>query len=206
MTLTAPKRPSRREIPRPTGVLALANAYAHPMRVRILSAMSGTNRRCSPTELGEEWGLDTRNVSYHFRELCDYGLLEIVEEKKKRGAIEHIYATTRRAVAWAEAWEKIPPVFRQHLAALTLRLGVEAVGASIDAGEFEARDDVVLAQDTMLLDEAAAAEALAILADTVDRLVNLGDAARARLEETGEDGILISYLMAGFAGSIERPA
>jgi predicted ArsR family transcriptional regulator len=207
MTVAARKKPlSRSEMPRPKGVLGLAAAYSHPMRVRILTAMSPTDRNCSPTELAEEWDEDPRNVAYHFRELVAFGLLEIVEERKKRGSREHIHATTKRAIAWAGEWEKLPPVFKQHLSALPLRLGVEAVGAAIDAGTFESRDDVVIAQDTMRLDEESAAEALTVLKETLTRLVEIGDTARARLEESKEEGVLISYLTVGFEGSIERPA
>lgn len=205
--MAAPKKGTKRsEMPRPKGVLALAAAYSHPLRVRILTMMSATDRRCSPTRLAEEWGEDSRTMAYHFRELVAFGLLEVVEDIPRRGSVEHIHETTKRAVAWKEEWEKIPPVFRQHLSALTLRLGVEAVGASIDAGTFETRDDVILAQDTMRLDAASAAEALQILAEALDRLVALGDDSRARLEETGEEGVLISYLAAGFEGSIDRPS
>jgi predicted ArsR family transcriptional regulator len=193
-------------MPRPKGVLALAAAYSHPMRVKILAAMSPMDRRCSPSELAEEWDEDSRNVAYHFRELVAFGLLEVVEERKKRGAIEHIHATTKRAVAWATEWEILPPVFKQHLAALVIRLGVESVGAAIDAGTFEAREDVIVAQDTMRLDEESAKEALAVMAETLDRLVAIGDAARLKLEESGDDGVLISYFTVGFEGTIERPS
>lgn len=206
MTLTVPRKGLKRsEMPRPKGVLALAAAYSHPTRVRILTTMSPTDRRCSPTELAEEWGEDTRNVAYHFRELVAFGLLEVVETRPKRGSVEHIHATTKRAVAWQSEWEKLPPVFKQHMSALPLRLGVEAVGAAIDAGTFESRDDVVIAQDTMRLDEESAEEALAVLAEALDRLVAIGDAARLKLEESGDEGVLISYFTVGFEGSIKRP-
>lgn len=205
--MTAPKKGLKRsEMPRPKGVLALAAAYSHPMRVRILTAMSPTDRRCSPTELAEEWGEDTRNVAYHFRELVAYGLLEVIETRPKRGSVEHIHATTKRAVAWATEWEKLPPVFKQHLSALPLRLGVEAVGAAIDAGTFESREDIVIAQDTMRLDEDSAEEALTVLKEALDKLVEIGEAARSKLEESGDDGVLISYFTVGFEGSIERPS
>jgi predicted ArsR family transcriptional regulator len=191
--------------PRPKGVLALAAAYSHPMRVRILSVMSPADRHCSPTELAEEWDEDNRNVAYHFRELVAFGLLEIVEERKKRGSVEHIHATTKRAVAWATEWEMLPPVFKQHLSALVLRLGVEAVGAAIDEGTFESRQDVIIAQDTMRLDEENAKAALAVLAEALDRLVAIGDDARSKLAESGEEGTLISYFTVGFEGSMKRP-
>ena len=88
---------------------------------------------------------------------------------------------------------------------MTLRLGFEAIGVSIDAGTFESRDDVVIAQDTMKLDERGAVEALEALAETLERLVCIGEESRARLDETEQsDHVLISYVLAGFEGAI-RP-
>jgi hypothetical protein len=198
------KRLKRSEVPRPRGLLALAAAYSHPMRVRILTAMNSPTRRYSPIQLAEEFGVDVSIVAYHFRELVAFELLEVVEENRRRGSIEHVHEATKVAIAWDREWKEIPPIFRQHISALTLRLGVEAVGASINEGRFESRDDVVLAQDTMRVDERGAKEALAILSKTLEALMKVSERAAARLEESGDEGVLISYLTAGYEGAL-RP-
>lgn len=198
------KRPKRSEIPRPTGIMALAAAYSHPMRVRILAALNAPKRRSSPVRLAEAFGEDVTVVAYHFRELVAYGLLEVVEEKKRRGSIEHIHEPRAIALAWRREWEQLPPIFKQHMAALTTRLGVEALGAAIDDGTFESRPDTVLAQDTMRVDEQGAAEALAVLDKTVELLMKVSERAAARLKQTDEDGILISYMAVGYEGAL-RP-
>lgn len=198
------KRLKRSEQPRPTGILALAQAYSHPMRVRILTALNAPKRRASPNRLAEEFGEETSMVSYHFRELVAYGFLEVVEENRVRGSVEKVHEATKTAMAWEREWSEIPPVFKQHIAALTTRLSVEALGAAIDAGTFTSRADGVTAQDTMWVDELGAKEAMAILAKTVEALMKVGDRARARLDEKGEEGFLISYMMAGYEGSL-RP-
>ncbi len=199
------KRPKRSAMPRPKGILALAAAYSHPMRVRILTAMNSPKRRYSPIQLAELWGEDVSNVAYHFRELVAYELLEVVEENKRRGAVEHVHAAKPTALAWEREWAQMPPVFKQHMLALTERLAVEALGAAIDAGTFETRDDTVLAQDTMLVDERGATEALAILSDAVQRLMKVGSESETRLDASGEDGLLISYMAVGYEGEL-RPA
>ena len=81
----ATSRLKRSEMPRPKGILAIAAADSHPMRVRIISAMAGPERRHSPIQLAEAWGEDISVVAYHFRELAAFGLLEVVEEHKRRG-------------------------------------------------------------------------------------------------------------------------
>jgi hypothetical protein len=200
------KRSKRSEVPRKKGIVALAAAYSHPMRVRILTAMNSPKRRYSPIQLSEEWGEDVRHVAYHMRELVAYDLLEVVEENKVPGSgvIEHVHEAKATALAWDREWKEMPPVFKQHMLALTGRLGFEAMGAAIDAGTFESRDDTVLAQDTMRVDERGAREAMAILGKTVEALMNVSERAAARLEESEDEGLLISYMAVGYEGAL-RP-
>jgi hypothetical protein len=198
------KRLRRSEVPRKKGILALAAAYSHPLRVRILTAMNSPRRRHSPIQLAEAWGEDVSVVAYHFRELVAYDLLEVVEEKSRRGSIEHVHEAKTNALAWEREWKNLPPIFKQHMLALTNRLGVEALGAAIDSGTFESRDDTVMAQDTMRVDERGATEALAILAKALELLLKVSDAAAVRLAENGEEGLLISYMAVGYEGTL-RP-
>lgn len=198
------RRPKRSELPRKKGILALAAAYSHPMRIRILTAMNSPRRRHSPVQLAEAWGEDVGLVAYHFRELVAYGLLEVVEENKRRGSIEHVHEAKKNALAWEREWKDLPPIFKQHMLALTNRLGIEAVGAAIDNGTFESRDDTVMAQDTMRVDEQGALEALAILAKALELLLKVSETAGARLAESDEEGLLISYMMVGYEGTL-RP-
>lgn len=197
-------RTKRSEVPRPKGILALANAYSHPTRVRILTAMNSPKRRASPIQLAEEWGEDVSKVGYHFRELEAYDLMVVVEENKVRGSIEHVYEPKETALAWQREWSEMPSIFKQEMLALTTRLGIQAMGAAIDEGTFESRDDTVLAQDTMRLDEQGAIEALALLAKTMELLLRVSSRAEERLAKSGEDGVLISYMIAGYEGSL-RP-
>lgn len=200
----ATKRRKRSEVPRKQGILALAAAYSHPMRVRILTAMNSPRRRHSPVQLAEAWGEDVSVVAYHFRELVAYDLLEVVEEIKVRGSVEHVHEAKTVALAWEREWKEIPPIFKQHMLALTERLGFEAMGAAIDAGTFESRDDAVLAQDTMRVDERGAQEAMAIVDKTVEALLKVSERSAKRLEKSGDEGVLISYMVAGYEGSL-RP-
>jgi hypothetical protein len=191
-------------VPRKEGLLALAAAYSHPMRVRILTAMNSPRRRHSPVQLAEAWGEDVSVVAYHFRELVAFDLLEVVEENKVRGSIEHVHEAKAVALAWEREWRQLPPIFKQHMLALTGRLGFEALGAAIDAGTFEARDDTVLAQDTMRLDERGAREAMAILAKTLEALLKVSERSTERLDKNEEEGLLISYMVVGYEGAL-RP-
>jgi len=56
---------------------------AHPLRLRILSLLTGT--ALSAAEAARELGETQANVSYHVRRLHDAGLLEVAEEVHIRG-------------------------------------------------------------------------------------------------------------------------
>jgi hypothetical protein len=190
---------------RPTSpMLKLAMAISHPVRFRIISAMNAPERNASPKELAEEFDLDVKRVAYHVRELADLGYLELVDTEPRHGSIEHVYRPVQRFEAWSLEWNELFPAFKQIVAASALGIGVAAVGASIDAGRFEARDDSVVAQDTFRTDERGAQEASKILIKAVEDLVAISNDAKARLTETGEEGFLLSYLTASFEGAL-RP-
>jgi predicted ArsR family transcriptional regulator len=197
-------RPSREAGEVPTGTMAMAVALSHPLRVRILYAMHSPERRCSVTDIAEETGIDVKRLSYHMRELAAMGFVEQVDERPVRGSLEKIYAPAKRLEAWELEYSSMPPALKQILAATALKLGVEALGAAIDNGTFDARDDSILAQDTLRLDERGAQEALKILDDAFNGLSAVRDNAKARLAGSGEEGLLISYLLAGYEGAL-RP-
>ena len=197
-------RPSREAGEVPTGMMAMAVAMSHPLRVRILYAMHSPERRCSATDIADETGIDVKRLSYHMRELAALGFVEQVDERPVRGSLEKIYAPIKLLEAWELEYLSMPPTLKQILAATALKLGVEALGAAIDEGTFDAREDSILAQDTVKVDERGAEEALKILDDAFSALMSVKENAKARLAETGEKGILISYLFAGYEGSL-RP-
>lgn len=64
-------------------------AVAHPLRLRILSLLTGA--AMSAAEAARELGETQANVSYHLRKLHDVGLLRIVEEVSIRGGLAKRY-------------------------------------------------------------------------------------------------------------------
>jgi hypothetical protein len=184
--------------------MAMAVAMSHPLRVRILYGMHSPERRCSATDIAEETGIDVKRISYHMRELATMGFIEQVDERPVRGSLEKIFAPIKRLEAWDLEYSRIPPALKQIISASTLKLGIDQLGAAINDGTFDSREDSMLGQDTFFTDERGAVEAMAILDGVVKSLLEIQADAKARLAETGEKGILISYLIAGYEGSI-RP-
>ncbi|MEA2459049.1 MAG: hypothetical protein QOC95_2021 [Thermoleophilaceae bacterium] len=77
------------------GDTRLVKAFAHPLRVQILSTLE--ERVASPSDLAAELDAPLGNVSYHVRTLVDLGLVELVRRRTRRGAVEHYYQARGRA-------------------------------------------------------------------------------------------------------------
>jgi DNA-binding transcriptional ArsR family regulator len=80
----------------------IAEAFVHPLKLRILALMAQppAPRRVgegapepgwSPNTLHVAAGAPLGNVSYHVRELEKAGLIELVAVKQRGGALEHYY-------------------------------------------------------------------------------------------------------------------
>jgi DNA-binding transcriptional ArsR family regulator len=80
----------------------IAEAFVHPLKLRILALMAelpppravpegAPERGWSPTSLHLAVDEPLGNVSYHVRELDKAGLIELVATKQRRGALEHYY-------------------------------------------------------------------------------------------------------------------
>jgi Helix-turn-helix domain len=203
-------RAERREN-KPTGFEALTAALSHPLRRRILWGMKSPDRVYSPSEFERTINenstepIDIKRIAYHFRELRDLGFIEVVKTEPTRGSVEHFYKPVQELGAWEDEWARLPATVKQALTSTILITGVEAAGAAIDSGAFCARDDAVIAQDTFWTDERGVQQALAILAQAMEDLMQISEESAARLGENGEDDRqLLSFTIAGFEGAL-RP-
>jgi DNA-binding transcriptional ArsR family regulator len=64
----------------------------HPTRDQIVDAMRSYGAPISPTRLAEVTGNTLGAVAYHVRTLLSAGVVELAEEGRVRGAVEHFYA------------------------------------------------------------------------------------------------------------------
>lgn len=64
----------------------------HPARDQIVDAMRSYGQPISPTRLAEVTGNTLGSIAYHVRTLLAAGVVELAEEGRVRGAVEHFYA------------------------------------------------------------------------------------------------------------------
>lgn len=70
----------------------LARANTHPLRVSIMEVLNlDGGRTLSPKDLSVELQTSLSTVNYHVTALKLGRLVEVVDERQVRGAIEHFY-------------------------------------------------------------------------------------------------------------------
>jgi DNA-binding transcriptional ArsR family regulator len=130
---------------------AYLRAVAHPLRHRLL-AMLG-ERSSSPARLAAALGAKVNVVAYHVRRLAELGLVDLVEVRRGRGGLAHVYAARRHLTFSDAAWEQLDPDERTRVLVMALRLIWEYVRRAAVAGGFDRRD-AHFSRTPLLVDEA----------------------------------------------------
>jgi DNA-binding transcriptional ArsR family regulator len=124
-------------------------AMSHPLRVRILAMLD--ERQASPNQLAGWLGASLGTVAYHVRTLLQLGLIELVDETRVRGAVEHHYRAVARPTVSAEAWDQASPIAKQAAVGSSLEVMGEYARLSAAAGGFD-RPDAQLRRVLLKLD------------------------------------------------------
>ncbi|MGE5280756.1 MAG: hypothetical protein ACM3N0_00275 [Chloroflexota bacterium] len=83
--------------PRPISIeQSLAKALSNSLRAKALHLIA--DGVASPKAIAARLDADLRTVAYHVRVLKQLGCIELVETKRRRGAVEHIYRVTAAAL------------------------------------------------------------------------------------------------------------
>ena len=113
----------------------LVRAYAHPLRIQILGLLD--DRVASPSEIASELGTPLSNTAYHVRQLASLGLVELVAERARRGAVEHRYTAKVKPTVWDGVWARLPLVVKRSMVAAVLE---ETIREIVVAAELIPRD------------------------------------------------------------------
>jgi DNA-binding transcriptional ArsR family regulator len=124
-------------------------AMSHPLRVRILAMLD--ERKASPNQLAGWLGASLGTVAYHVRTLLQLGLIELVDETRVRGAVEHHYRAVARPTVSAEAWAEASPIAKQAAVGSSLEVIGEYARLSAAAGGFD-RSEAQLRRALLKLD------------------------------------------------------
>jgi DNA-binding transcriptional ArsR family regulator len=151
-------------------------AMSHPLRVRILAMLD--ERKASPNQLAGWLGASLGTVAYHVRTLEQLGLIELVDETRVRGAVEHHYRARARPNVTADGWAQAPPIAKQAAVGSSLDVIAEYARASAAAGGFD-RADAQLRRTLLKLD----AKGFQQLSKAVDKLLEQAEKIEASAAE-----------------------
>ena len=165
----------------------LAKALAHPLRVKILSSLhKGIS---SPNQLSQELGEPLGNVSYHVKTLLEYDCVELVKTEPRRGAVEHFYRATERTFFNDSDWRKIPASARKGITGSVLETVGQDATEALTAGTIDARPDSHISRTPLTLDDRGWSDLNALLAETVEKALEIQNEATTRLGDDEGDGI-----------------
>ncbi|HEY2052551.1 MAG TPA: hypothetical protein VGH14_01300 [Solirubrobacterales bacterium] len=173
---------------------------AHPVRVRILEVLN--QRDMSPVEFCREGfappHMEVSHVAYHFRELAEYGSLEVVEQNPRRGSVEHVYRGLGRAYFNDHQWSELDQEERVRVSKTMVQGLFARIESALMSDTFDSRMNRHLTWIAMRLDEQGWSEMTTALSAAFGEIEQIRADAEARLDRDGEEGIPSTCGILGF--------
>ncbi len=119
----------------------IVKMMAHPLRIKLLRYLE--DHVASPTQLAHKFDVVVGTVSYHVRELHKLGLIELVRQVPRRGAIEHFYRAPDHLWFSDETWAELPRVVRSAFSEAALSVVAGEIQAAVSLGHLDTDDSVV---------------------------------------------------------------
>lgn len=174
----------------------VAKAFAHPLRVQILIILN--EKVASPNMLAQHLDQSLNLVAYHVRVLEKYDCIELVDTKQRRGATEHFYRATRRQFLTDTEWSSLPQSLRPGLSGAALKSAFDDVEEALDKETFDELEDRHLSRTPMAVDKKGWADTAELLAETLDRLIEIQAESNERLTKSGEEIVPSRVIMLHF--------
>jgi DNA-binding transcriptional ArsR family regulator len=165
----------------------LAAIVAHPTRARAFSILA--ERTASPVEIAQEIGKDVGHVGYHVRKLQQLNLIELVDERPVRGAVEHFYRAILRPVVTEDEFLEQSVEEREVFTRHTLQLHVTDVARAMDEHTFDVRPNRVLQRMPMVVDEEGFQELSELHTEVFERQMEIQANSNGRRAGTEDEGI-----------------
>lgn len=167
--------------------MTLAAIVAHPTRARAFMILA--ERTASPVEIAQEIGKDVGHVGYHVRKLQQLNLIELVDERPVRGAVEHFYRAIARPFVTEEEFAAQPLEERELYTRHILQLHVSDVAQALDEQVFDKRTGRWLVRLPMVVDEEGFEELGALHAEMYERTLDIQARSDERRTGTDDEGI-----------------
>ena len=166
---------------------SIAKAYAHPLRIQILSLLE--DRVASPNQLANELGASLSTTSYHVRQLAGLKLIKMVKRRMRRGAVEHYYTATVRPTITDTGWSRVPAIVKRALIGGKIAQAGEEVATAAERGGFD-REDIHYSRTRLRLTPEAWHQASEVLERALVELDSIRAASAAAIEEDPDANVV----------------
>src|SRR3954447_1136557 len=178
----------------------LAKPLSNPWRNRILAEVA--LRPMSPKQFTVQVkGPELEIIARYFRELRDWGFLEVAEERrggKRRGGGEKIYQAIQRIYFDTPTWEKLPYYLRCECSMSMVDGLIARITESVRAGIFDAEKDRHLSWKTICLDRQAWSAYSKGLDDVLTHLGELEAQSADRILHSNARSLLVTTGLIAF--------
>jgi DNA-binding transcriptional ArsR family regulator len=165
----------------------LAAIVAHPTRANAFTIL--TERTASPVEIAQEIGKDVGHVGYHVRKLQQLDLIELVDERPVRGAVEHFYRAIERPVVTEDEFAQQSIAEREVFTRYILQRHVTDIARAMDEHTLDARVNRAVLRTPMLVDEEGFQELSDLHIELFERTLEVQAKSAERMTRSGEEGI-----------------
>lgn len=183
---------------------ALGAVVGHPLRTRCLTVLA--ERTASPTELKDVLRVPLSDVAYHVKRLHELEVIELVETRPVRGALEHFYRAVRRPTLSDGDAAAISLEERLDLAVYACQLAFADISRAINEGTFCRRSDQHVSRIPLLVDEAGWDELRDIYADALERILDVQATSAERISRDPDHASIPASALAMFFEVPERAA
>jgi DNA-binding transcriptional ArsR family regulator len=181
----------------------LVDLASDSVRLRALVVLN--ERTAEAAELAGKLGIDADAMSSHLEKMRDQGLIELVDDAPRAGAVERRYRASVRALWSNEEWATLSPEDRRHLSAWIVEMIAADADLALEAGTFTARTDSHASRTVSAVDERGWQELTRIQNEALEACFAAQAASAERLAESGEDGIRVMSAMLCFEMSAPEP-
>lgn len=180
----------------------LANLISSETTIRVLVAL--VERPASPKEVAGVLGLKVPTVSHHVKKLERMDLIELVEEREVRGAVQHVYRAVIRPIVSDEEWAALGLEERQRYSVWILQMILVDAARSFESGLFDARANNHLSRTPLVVDEQGVDEIAAIQNEALNDILDVAAKSADRMVTSGGPGI--DFLAAMMCFELPEPS
>lgn len=174
----------------------LISALSHPLREHVLAVVN--ERPASASEIGREIGLEVPAFYHHFEVLEKLRFIEQVEARQRRGAKERFFQARAAMLLAGQAWEVVPASLRTDMTASQIQSILDDVVGALRRGVFAASVATHVTWLPGVFDRLGWQEVLALMDETLARVMEIQDRSRKRIAATGEAGTPATIALMGF--------